>query len=1060
MERFLRNVAARPVLVLALVILATAVLGWRLPHLKVHTSIYDLTIEDLPENVRYQKFKDEFGSEEIILVVARTDRVFDPETFGRLERLSDLLAREPGVERVIGLPGIKRDIDVAGDMTLEEFEHLIGPVKLFPKILISEDGRTTALSLILNDEADKEELVDRVGRLIEAESRGEFWYQIGLPPVARALARFTEKDFLTLPPVTFLVITLVLLLLFRDLRGILVTASTLLTALVWTFGLMAWTGTPLAMLTMIAPIFLIAVGTAYCMHVLSEYRRTAAGAADRAEAAALGVSRVSFPTTLAVATTVIGLGSLLVNKIQAIREFAVFSAAGILAMLILIHTLLPAVLALLPPPRARARRKKRDPFDRLLAWVTEINLNRQALSLGIIGALTVAALGGVFLLRVENSPVEYFRKTTPISQRFHDVYRDMAGSVPINVVVDSGREGYFQGPDHLALIERFQGRLESVNGVDKSESLADYLKLVAYASNRFEPEFYALPEEDFEVRMLANNFETLLGRDFLARFVSPDYSRVNIVLRTHLSSSTSCLEAEREIEALAQSALPADLKVETTGFGLVMAHSSHLLTSGQVRSLSLTLALVFGIMFLLFLSVKVGLIAMVPNFFPIVVNFGVMGWLGLELSAVTSLIASVAIGLAVDDTIHYLFRYNREFKKDLDKDRALRATVADVGRPIVFTTLTIGLGFAVLLFSSFQPTAVFGLMMVITMFSALVGDLFLLPALMRHVELVTLWDLVRLKLGRDPQEGIRLFQGLSRSQVHYVLMAGALRRLEAGQVLFRRGETSDSMYAILSGDLEVIDLLDNGGLDGPRRLMAQLKAGDVVGEMGMVRSAARSATVVAHTDVELLEVNQSMLKRLTWLYPPTAQRFFFNLLGILCDRLEQANACLSEAATVDFPTGLYFRRHFLKELDREIERARRYDTPLCVVVMDLAESPEFGPEGGICTGDEVLGEVGAIIDQQVRCTDLACRWSGRQFAVLMAATPMKEAQCACRRLAEVLSAKTGREAARPLDVGAVFGMASLAPGSDETAENLVQRACRDLERAKRGPEDGGGASGG
>jgi signal transduction histidine kinase len=134
----------------------------------------------------------------------------------------------------------------------------------------------------------------------------------------------------------------------------------------------------------------------------------------------------------------------------------------------------------------------------------------------------------------------------------------------------------------------------------------------------------------------------------------------------------------------------------------------------------------------------------VPNLFPILVNFGLMGLLGIPLSVATSLIASVAIGLAVDDTIHYLVRYNSEFKKDLDKDRAMRETIMAVGRPIIFTSLTIGIGFSVLMFSHFQPTAIFGLLMVVTMFSALVGDMILLPTLMLHVELVTAWDLFKM----------------------------------------------------------------------------------------------------------------------------------------------------------------------------------------------------------------------------------------------------------------------------------------------------------------------------
>ena len=125
-------------------------------------------------------------------------------------------------------------------------------------------------------------------------------------------------------------------------------------------------------------------------------------------------------------------------------------------------------------------------------------------------------------------------------------------------------------------------------------------------------------------------------------------------------------------------------------------------------------------------------------------NFGLMGWLGIELSMATSLIASIAIGLAVDDTIHYLYRCNRELRNGSDRKDALKRTIDHVGRPIIFTTFTISLGFAVLLFSNFEPTSAFGLMMVITMFSALVGDLFLLPALMLHAKLVTVWDIFRI----------------------------------------------------------------------------------------------------------------------------------------------------------------------------------------------------------------------------------------------------------------------------------------------------------------------------
>jgi signal transduction histidine kinase len=310
--------------------------------------------------------------------------------------------------------------------------------------------------------------------------------------------------------------------------------------------------------------------------------------------------------------------------------------------------------------------------------------------------------------------------------------------------MESTTENYFEDPKHLAEIRRFQDYLETLSQVDKSLSFTDYLMLVHYVLNHFDSKYYAIPTEAFESRMAINNYKTILGEDLFSRFMTPELNRANIVLLTHLSSSRDFLITREKILAYFQQHFPPHLNCEVTGFGIAISASSQLITSGQIKSLAVGLVLIFGIMFIMFLSAKVGLIAILPNIYPIIMNFGIMGWMGIRLSMATSLIASIAIGLAVDDTIHYLYRYNREFKKDLNKDRALRDTIKHIGKPIIFTTLTISIGFSILLFSHFKPTATFGFLMVITMVFALIGDLIILPSLMLHVELVTAWDLLKL----------------------------------------------------------------------------------------------------------------------------------------------------------------------------------------------------------------------------------------------------------------------------------------------------------------------------
>lgn len=723
----------------------TVIFACAIPRLSFKTTIQDLILEDLPATAEYREFKSVFGSDEMIRVVARCRDIFDPATFAALTHLSRSLGEVDGVSRVLSLPEVKTAVEVSGAWDLEKFKTLIAPVDLFIRNLISADHKATIISLILDPESDKDAVIGEVKKRMDAVPETLTVYQIGMPLVSKALSEYTRRDFLRLPPVTLILICLMLYVLFRNPYGVLVTLSCVVSSLVWTFGAMALLEIPLSMITMIVPVFIIAVGTAYCLYIYTEYTRIGRSLHCAREAVERTFSHVTLPSLLAVATTVIGIGSLCVNPITAIREFSFFAAFGMLSLTVWMFTFYPAILSVTPLVRGASRRGlDSDPLlERLLAGIVAVNLRHQKSAFLVMTSGALLGVLGIFLIRVETNPVAFFRKNTPVSRHFEDIHRDMSGSVPVHVVLKGDTPDYFEDPRHLADLSGFQESLEKLPGVDKSISFADYLKLVNYASNRYEPEFYALAEDDFESRMLINAFRTLLGADLLERFISADHSQVNVLLLTHLSGSTEFLELESAIASHARERLSPEISCRITGLSMVMSASTQKLTIGQVKSLSLSLASIFFVMVLLFKSAKVGFIAIVPNIFPILINFGLMGWLGIPLSMATSLIASIAIGLAVDDTLHYLVRYKSEFKKDLDKDRAMRDTLMAVGKPIIFTSGTLCIGFSILMFSSFQPTALFGALMVVVIIAALAGDLILLPTLLLHTELVTAWDLLR-----------------------------------------------------------------------------------------------------------------------------------------------------------------------------------------------------------------------------------------------------------------------------------------------------------------------------
>lgn len=432
-----------------------------------------------------------------------------------------------------------------------------------------------------------------------------------MPIVSAALVQFTENDFLTFPLATFTLIGLILFFFFRNLRGILIPSGTVLIALVWTFGLMGWTGTPLSLLTMIVPVFLIAIGTAYCMYIFPEYTASAAQSGTAREAVARCFSRLSFPTSLAVMTTTIGLGSLLVNRVAQIRESAVFSCFGIFSLLILILPFLPAIMGILPVPRPKRMTGAPAPqerlMDQILSTIIRLNLYHQKICFLLIAGVFLAGIIGMLQITVETNPVEFFKEDTPVARHFHDIYQDLSGSFPLSVIVEAREDACFEDPENLKKIQEIQSLLNSLPGVDKTISLVDYLKLINYASNRYDPAFYTLPDAAFEIRMLVNSFKSLLGQDMLFRFISPEFSRVNIVMRTHISSPIDFLSTEARIRDYLLKNLSKQMSFQVTGFGIVISHSSRLISEGQVKSLALTLGLVFFIMFFLFMSYKVGM---------------------------------------------------------------------------------------------------------------------------------------------------------------------------------------------------------------------------------------------------------------------------------------------------------------------------------------------------------------------------------------------------------------------------------------------------------------------
>ncbi len=897
MHYFFRLITKKALIALAILAAITLFFAFHLGKLHIDTSIKQMLVEDLPATKQYDRYKSEFGwASGDILVVFKAEDVFSPAAFKKIGRLTDDLKSLRGIRRVVSLDTLKYDLDFLNEWTLEDLKRNVSLADIFANHVVSTDGKTTAIVVVLKEDCQINSTAEAIESILEKhrDSNKPFQlYQIGAPVIGYTLTKYTEKNLKTLPIFAGLIMFIVLLLCFRSLRGALVPLTSVSISLIWTFGLMGLVGASLSMVTMIIPVLLIAVGTAYALHIMAAYNDETRRRPEHKEAIVAGLVRICLPTVLTSATTIVGFASLILNEIQVTKEFAIFSCLGLLFMLAIHLTFIPAVLSLLKKPNLTKVSSPGKPFliESFLVKVLRITIDHPKAVIVFSSLIALVAAAGIFRIKVETTPINYFKEKAPLRIAFKDVYKNLSGIYPVNVVLRSKKPGYFKSPNVLRQIEAFQNFVVGIDGVDIATSVVDLIKFEELLTRNFrdKAKYYVLPADPFIIQEAVKNCRMLDGDTAINYFVSKDFSKINITCRTHLTSTADFIKLEQVILNYLQDHLPKEVHYDVTGLTMAISHSSKAVTVGQIESLGLALVFVFVLFSILFVSPRVGFYAMLPNFFPILVNFGVMGWFGIDLCVATSLIASIAIGLAVDDTIHYAFRFNHEFKKNIGREEALARVTIRVGKPIVFTSLAIGLGFSVLFCSSFVPTIIFGFLMLTTVTSALFGDLVILPMILYRINLVTLWDFVSQVSGRDLYRKVALIAGILRSQAGSVVITGPEKNFKDQEVIFQEGEPGNTMYLILRG--KVMVECDNG--DG-KQTATELAEGEVFTEPKATYCQGGNGTAVALEKTRLFQIDKRYFKRLKKLSSKTSPGFVhLSLEGIQAKRQETARGAVN-----------------------------------------------------------------------------------------------------------------------------------------------------------------------
>jgi predicted RND superfamily exporter protein/CRP-like cAMP-binding protein len=901
MNRVYSFIVDRPKLLLSLIALLTLFFGFHARHIRIDSSVESLLPRNDPEKTYYAEVRRLFGSDEIGVIGLVTDNIYTPAVLHKIRRLTDEIKQIDGVENVVSVtntPDAIIEIIPSDPQALEEIRNKLAERPMYLKNLVAADGRAATINILFADLDDDEFFRRGIDQKIEAivarENGPEKLYYTGLPHFKVYAVQALWGDLRLFLPITLLLIVVVLFLSFHSLRGVLLPVLTVVISLIWTLGIMVLAGSHLSLGSVALPPLVLVLGTAYALHMIAEYYELAKPGRSTREIVLETMRTTTTPTLIAAFTTVLGFLSLSVNRIVSIREMGVYSSIGITIAFVLSVIFVPALLVLLRLPTRTQESFAPRVTALLQKWtLAAVRYRRTVFAIALL--ISAFCAWKSFSIEVDSNLQSFFREHDPIREATEAINRHLVGSMTFYVMIDGPEADSITKWDTLWRTKNLQLYIDSLPGVDKTVSFVDYCEMFDRSTQEEDGDVLVSPEgqilpspQEQEKTTFWENPERLdsvlrliaQDREDFSRVVNQDFSRTAIVVRTNIARATDVLAMVDKIHAFARGHLPPELTAHATGNLILHSRTIADITSGQIQSLALTAGVIFVLMSAMFLSTQVGVIAMIPNLFPILVFFGLLGATGAVLNLGTNLIASIALGIAVDDTIHIMSRLNSEVRTTPDQTQALLRTLGTVGKPALYTSLLLCFGFLVLGLSTFVPIQQFGILSAVTMVIAIVGEIMLLPALLATTRIITLWDLLHMKLGKDPQQTIRIFANLRPFQAKIAALMGDMRSFQQGQAIIRRGEEGKELFVIISGRAEI-----RVQSNGQTRSLAELRTGDTFGVSGFVRQQERIADVIALEDGEVLVMDERFLNRI-WRYPRIAARIFFNISMVQSDRFE------------------------------------------------------------------------------------------------------------------------------------------------------------------------------
>ncbi|UMB60019.1 MMPL family transporter [Lutibacter sp. A80] len=748
--------------IILLIAICTYLLATQMQYMRFSYTEANLLPDNHQVNIEYNKFLDLFGEEGNLIILATEDpSIFTPEKFKAWNNLSKQLDSFAEVDFTVAIGDIQKltknkteqkfDLEplyVNPPETTEEVlkikNELFENLPFYDNFLFNKKSETirTIVYLkkdIVNTAVRKDFIFDALNPAIE---KFEQDYNIdirvsGMPYIRTMNAQNIIDEIGIFVALALGVTALIFFFFFRSFRATFITLIVVSIGVIWAFGFIGLFRYEISVLMALIPPLIIVIGVPNAIFLINKYQQEVKKHGNQAKSLQRVISKVGNATLMTNVTTASGFATFIFTKSQLLREFGTIASINILAIFVLALLIIPIIYSFLPLPKEKhLKHLERKWIDTIVTWMESIVRHHRLTVYATTVILIIVSMIGIYMIKISGSLIEDMPKGKPFFKDIVFFEEEFGGIMPLEIVIDTKAEN---GVMKLSTLQRMNKLDETIDEIPQLSKSISVLNLVKYSKQAFyngKPEYYELPNNQEKNWILSYTKKATTDSNLLNNFVDSTgrYARLTTFMKDIGTDKMEIIE-DRLIQKIDKEFPKEDYNVSMTGGALVFLKGTTFLINNLVISLSLAIILIAVFMAFLFRSFRMIVISLIPNIFPLLITAGLMGYLGVPIKPSTILVFSIAFGISVDDTIHFLAKYRQELMVNNWKIKhSVYAALRETGVSMFYTSIVLFFGFLVFTVSSFGGTIALGGLVSITLLFAMVSNLLLLPSLLLSLE--------------------------------------------------------------------------------------------------------------------------------------------------------------------------------------------------------------------------------------------------------------------------------------------------------------------------------------